>query len=106
MNVQNWVTNAGSQALQKLVAFNMDKLTAGLAAPSHLPQQPLVQKLEVSAPQVMHWFVRCCWKLCARHPYAAVLMTAVLLMQAGCLLAYTLCLTLWFYTELLTHRRR
>jgi hypothetical protein len=33
-------------------------------------------------------------------------MTAAPLLQAGCLLAYTLCLTLWFYTELLTHRRR
>jgi hypothetical protein len=33
-------------------------------------------------------------------------LTAFSLPQAGCLLAYTLCLTLWFYTELLSHKRR
>jgi hypothetical protein len=70
MNVQNWVSNAGTQALQKLVGFNMDKLTAGLAAPSHLPQQPLVQKLEVSASQVNQQCAQCCRKLPAHHPRA------------------------------------
>lgn len=70
MNVQNWVTNAGSQALQKLVGLNMDKLTAGLAAPSHLPQQPLVQKLEVSASQVIQQCFQCCRKLPARQAHA------------------------------------
>jgi hypothetical protein len=63
MSVSNWVSNAGSQALQKLVGFNMDKLTAGLAAPSHLPQQPPVQKLEVSASQVIQQCLKCCRKL-------------------------------------------
>ena len=70
MNVSNWVSNAGSQALQKLVGFNMDKLTAGLAAPSHLPQQPLVQKLEVSASQVIQQCAQSCRKFPAHNSRA------------------------------------
>jgi hypothetical protein len=57
MNKETWLTSTGFQALQKLVGLNMDKLTAGLATPSHLPQQPLVQKLELSAAQVRHEYV-------------------------------------------------
>lgn len=55
MSISSWVQATGSQALQKLGRVGtgaMDKLTTGPATPSHLPQQPLVQKLEVSPAQV------------------------------------------------------
>jgi hypothetical protein len=71
MNAQAWVTKTGSQALQKLAGLNMDKLTAGLTTPSHLPQQPLVQKLEVSAAQVRHQYVQCCRNPPAHDPGVA-----------------------------------
>lgn len=66
MNLSFWVQNTGSQALQKLsrVGAKMDKLSGpvgGLSTPSHLPQQQLIQKLEVSPAQVRDPYVTVVW---------------------------------------------
>ena len=68
--------------------------------------RPEEAPLELSSAQASPSFAATsggAWSVHRYHPYRV---DAVLFAQAGCLLLYTVCLSLWVYAEWLTYRRR